>query len=150
MKQALYQKIADYLIEHQNGLYRLAYSYTGNPDWLTIEAGEGENAVKTWCYRIVVNESMALLRKRRKESPVPEPWDAQASYIEKGYEQDDDLYNRVNRLPEKIQEVIKLRFYEDLSLKEIAEITETNLNTVKARLYRGLRMMKKDLEEAKA
>ena len=46
--------------------------------------------------------------------------------------------------------MIKLRFYEDLSLKEIAEITETNLNTVKARLYRGLRMMKKDLEEAKA
>ena len=163
MKQALYQKIADYLIENQNGLYRLAYSYTGNPEdamdavqsaaykaLIHHEMLRDENAVKTWCYRIVVNESMALLRKRRKESPVPEPWDAQASYIEKGYEQDDDLYNRVNRLPEKIQEVIKLRFYEDLSLKEIAEITETNLNTVKARLYRGLRMMKKDLEEAKA
>ena len=163
MKQALYQKIADYLIEHQNGLYRLAYSYTGNPEdamdavqsaaykaLIHHEMLRDENAVKTWCYRIVVNESMALLRKRRKESPVPEPWDAQASYIEKGYEQDEDLYNRVNRLPEKIQEVIKLRFYEDLSLKEIAEITETNLNTVKARLYRGLRMMKKDLEEAKA
>lgn len=45
----------------------------------------------------------------------------------------------------EIQTVIKLRFYEELPLKEIAKITEVNLNTVKARLYRGLKLLKKEL-----
>ena len=114
------------------------------------ESLRDENAVKTWCYRIVINESVALLRKRRRESPVSGDWSAEEPYIETGYERDDDLFDRVNRLPERIQEVIKLRFYEDLSLQEIAGITGTNLNTVKTRLYRGLRMLKKEMEEARA
>lgn len=50
----------------------------------------------------------------------------------------------VGRLPEEIQTVIKLRFYEELTLKEIAKIAEVNLNTVKARLYRGLKLLKKE------
>ena len=163
MRQELYQQIADFFIHHQSGLYRLAYSYTGNQEdamdavqsavykaLVHHESLRDENAVKTWCYRIVINESVALLRKRRRESPVSGDWSAEEPYIEKGYERDDDLFDRVNRLPERIQEVIKLRFYEDLSLQEIAGITGTNLNTVKTRLYRGLRMLKKEMEEARA
>lgn len=46
-----------------------------------------------------------------------------------------------------MQTVIKLRFYEDLQLKEIAEITDTNLSTVKARLYRGLKILKLSIKE---
>jgi len=35
-----------------------------------------------------------------------------------------------------------LRFFEDLKLEEIAEITGENLNTVKTRLYRALKLMR--------
>uniref|UniRef100_UPI000A58611A RNA polymerase sigma factor n=1 Tax=Clostridium sp. NkU-1 TaxID=1095009 RepID=UPI000A58611A len=38
-------------------------------------------------------------------------------------------------------------FFEEMSLKEIAEITGANLNTVKARLYRGLKMLKQNIQE---
>lgn len=46
-----------------------------------------------------------------------------------------------------VQNIMKLRFYEELSLKEIAEITRMNLNTVKAKLYRGLKLLKLNIQE---
>ena len=45
----------------------------------------------------------------------------------------------MNALPPEVQTVVKLRFYEDMSLKEISEVTGWNLNTVKSRLYAGLK-----------
>ena len=67
-----------------------------------------------------------------------------------GYEdpmpEDELLANRINRLSLEEQTVIKLRFYEDLSLKEISLITETNLSTVKSRLYSALKKLRISLE----
>ena len=75
---------------------------------------------------------------------------AEIPYHEKGYDIQDDLYEQINRLNEEVQTVIKLRFYEELTLQEIAQITETNLNTVKARLYRGLKTLKQNIQEVDA
>lgn len=57
------------------------------------------------------------------------------------------MYDSINRLDGDTQTIIKLRFFEELSLKEIAQIMEMNLNTVKARLYRGLRQLKVNIQE---
>ena len=46
-----------------------------------------------------------------------------------------------------MQSIIKLRFYEELSLKEIAQVMEMNLNTVKAKLYRGLKALRVEIRE---
>ena len=42
--------------------------------------------------------------------------------------------------------IVILRFCEDLKYEEIAEITSTNLNTVKSRLHRAIRHLKLDME----
>lgn len=44
------------------------------------------------------------------------------------------------------REVLVLRFYEDLSLEEIASVTRTPLSTIKSRLYRGMAILKPRLE----
>jgi RNA polymerase sigma-70 factor, ECF subfamily len=46
------------------------------------------------------------------------------------------------------REVLVLRFHEELSLEEIAKVTQAHLSTVKSRLYRGLAMIKPKLEAA--
>jgi len=46
------------------------------------------------------------------------------------------------------REVLVLRFYEDLSLEEIAKVTRAPLSTVKSRLYRGLSAIKPKLAPA--
>ena len=53
----------------------------------------------------------------------------------------------INQLDSDTQTIIKLRFFEDLPLKEIAQIMELNLSTVKAKLYRGLERLKVTLQE---
>jgi len=44
------------------------------------------------------------------------------------------------------REVLVLRFHEELSLEEIARVTQAHLSTVKSRLYRGMAMIKPKLE----
>ena len=38
-----------------------------------------------------------------------------------------------------------LHYYEGLTLKEIAEVTQSNLSTVKYRLYAGIRVLERTL-----
>jgi RNA polymerase sigma-70 factor, ECF subfamily len=48
------------------------------------------------------------------------------------------------------REVLVLRFYEELSLEEIAGVTRAPLSTVKSRLYRGLASLKPELEKLRS
>ena len=54
----------------------------------------------------------------------------------------------MDALPPEIATIIRLRFYEELSLREISEVTGWNLNTVKTRLYTGLKKLRIALEGA--
>lgn len=160
MRQELYDRIVSYIVENQNQFYRLAYSYVHNQeDALDVvqnavcralenyEALRNEDAVRTWFYRILVNESMMFLKKNRREMPTEDGFVAEIPYYEKGYETEGDLYEEINRLETDVQNIVKLRFYEELPLKEIAEITRLNLNTVKAKLYRGLKLLGQNMQE---
>lgn len=159
MKADLYQKIVAYILENQNKFYRLAYSYVRNrEDALDVVQNsvckaleyygdlKNEHAVKTWMYRIIVNESLHAIRERKKGSFL-EDEDKEAVYEEKGFENYDSLYEHINRLDEDVQTVIKLRFYEDMALKDIAEIMDMNLSTIKSKLYRGLESLKLSMKE---
>ena len=57
-----------------------------------------------------------------------------------------DIYNHIQKLNEKVRTVIILRFFEDMKIEEIATITKTNVNTVKSRLYKGLKELKNLIE----
>lgn len=59
-----------------------------------------------------------------------------------------DLEKELNSLDLDVQGIIRLRFFEELSLKEISRITGLNLNTVKTKLYRGLKQLKENMQEA--
>lgn len=163
MKQDLYYKIVDYIIENQDKFYRLAFSYVHNQDDAldvvqnAIFNGlenygslRNENAVKTWFYRIVINESLQFLKKKQRELLPEEEATLELLYYEKGFEDAESVFEHLNCLDEDTQKIIRLRFFEDLALKEIAEITKMNINTVKAKLYRGLRILKENLVEVNA
>ena len=53
----------------------------------------------------------------------------------------------LDRLGSEVKTIILLYYFEELTLKEISEITQTNLNTVKSRLYSGLRKLKGIIKE---
>lgn len=160
MKQTLYELLVSYIVENQNKFYRVAYSYARNQeDALDIVQNavckalesyknlRNADAVKTWFYRILINESLAAIKQRKKELLSDDNPQKEEAYYEKGYEQQDDIKEELNRLEEDIQTIIRLRFFEELSLKEISEITGLNLNTVKTKLYRGLKLLRENIQE---
>ena len=161
MKQDLYEQVIIYIIENQDKFYRLAYSYVRDQEE-ALDAVQNAvckalehydelrngAAVKTWFYRIVVNESLSILREHRKTVQTGGELQEEETYVEKGFEPpDEDLYEQINRLEMETQEIIKLRFYEELSLREIAEVMEMNVSTVKTKLYRGLKTLKLSIQE---
>ena len=157
MRETNVQKTEQILIDNYEKYYRLAYSYTRTQeDALDVvqesaykairdcNKVENPNYISTRIYRIVVNTCIDLLRKRQKNESIVGKLDEDVSY-EDSYS-NPDLKAALEQLDESEKTVIVLRYFEDLKLDDIARITDSNLNTVKARLYRGLKKLKDKME----
>jgi len=95
----------------------------------------------SWLYRIVVNESIRLLRARRETSEEVEP----------AVSLDVDRIMLVRKclasLPETYRTVLALRGLEELDYTEIAEILGLPVGTVRSRLHEARRLFAKCWEE---
>lgn len=155
--QDITNKLIEFIEENQDKLYRIAFSYVKNEDLAldivqesiekalrNIKTLKHEEYVKTWFYRILINESLGYIRRNKNTTLC------QVENLKDNIEWNDnitiegiDLYNNIGKLKEKLRTVIILRFFEDLKIEEIARITKTSPNTVKSRLYKGLEELKK-------
>ena len=97
--------------------------------------------LKTWFYRILINEAMNHFRRNRNLVSLEEVMADRAAEPRDPGERL-DLYDAIDRLSFPEQTVIKLRYFEDMKLEEIAQATGANLNTVKSRLYKAIRKLK--------
>jgi RNA polymerase sigma-70 factor, ECF subfamily len=61
-------------------------------------------------------------------------------------EQAERVRDAVTRLPERLAQAILLRYFEELSDKEVAERLGIPVGTVKSRIHHGLRMMRESDE----
>lgn len=109
--------------------------------------GARPESEKAWLTRIAVNlcrdekrKSWFRLRERAK------PIDMTAIPMEDATEEARELYAAVQALPKKYREVILLRFYQDLTAPEIAEILHQATGTIYHKLTRAQEMLKKRLE----
>lgn len=150
-----------FIKENQEKFYRVAYSYAKNPEEaLDLVQDAIVNALqkrytlkhpeylKTWFYRILINECLMFLRKNKKlvylenlENYSDEP---SISSLENN---NIDLYNAIEHLSPQYKTIILLRYFEEMKLEEIAKITGANINTVKSRLYKALKILKIDMED---
>ena len=58
-----------------------------------------------------------------------------------------DVTHRIDYLPQSQQEVVRMRFFEDLSFKEIAERTDVSINTALGRMRYALLNMRRIAHE---
>lgn len=154
------KQLTEYLVENQTRFYRLAYSYLRDREEAldavqtavcrALEKQDGlrdTGAMAAWFYHILVHVCLDMLRVRRRFVPLTEDAPETGSYEDPQLE-DDSLARRVEALPPETGTVIRLRFYEEMTLQEISEITGANLSTVKSRLYTGLKKLRISLEGA--
>lgn len=154
------EQLTAFLVEEQARFYRLAYSYLKDREealdavqTAVCRALEKQDslrepsAMRTWFYHILVNVCTDQIRRRKRVTFVP-PEALDTGSYEDPLPPDGSLAGRVDALPVEIGTVIKLRFFEELSLREISTVTGCPLSTVKSRLYTGLKKLRISLEGA--
>ena len=155
--------LIEYIKENQEKMYKTAFTYVHDRDEAldivqesiakaiqNINKLKYEEYVKTWFYRILINESLQHIKKNKRNNlyELENLENEIADYSEIPIE-NIEIYKCINKLNEKIRTVIILRFFEDMKIEEIAYSTRTNENTVKSRLYKGIQELKKMIEGGK-
>ena len=124
----------------------------------------GDSSLKTWVYRIAVNESRNHRRwfgRHRKQEVAIEPrpdgdesrqeWlpDPGRSPLELAidHEREALIEAALGQINPNFRAVLVLREIEDLDYREIAEILEVSLGTVKSRILRGREALRQRLAE---
>lgn len=157
---------------HEEGAYRMALMYCKSRDnaydvtqnvflkvYQNLESFRGESAFKTWLYKVVYYESLNWIRKNKRRSEHADIADVEFSVSSN--DQSDDLALRnerykilnsaLDKLNEKYKTVVYLKYFEGLSLKEIAHVVGTTEGTIKNILFRSVRKLQTillpDLEE---
>ncbi|WP_319761085.1 sigma-70 family RNA polymerase sigma factor [Maridesulfovibrio sp.] len=112
--------------------------------------------VFSWLYTLSLNVARDRLRSNKRNddlffipeniSDFPDTSD-QITKMETTWEAD-KLYSVIEKLPLGYTEPLLLRFREELSLKEVAELTGLSLSGVKMRIHRGLAMVREILGES--
>jgi RNA polymerase sigma-70 factor (ECF subfamily) len=158
---------------YKDKVYQLCYRMLGNPHeaediaqeafiraYINIHSYDSSKKFSTWLYRIATNLSIDRIRKKKPDyyldaevaggegltlysqvaADVALPED-EVQYVEL----QEIIQEEILKLPDKYRSVIVLKYIEELSLKEISEILDLPINTVKTRIHRGREALRKQL-----
>ena len=99
-----------------------------------------------WAMRIVYTKSFDALRKQNSERLKNLNFKKESNIYESNYSENTDLtdlmHSSIQQLSKSKQEVLKLFYIEEYSLKEIAQILKISEGTVKSRLFHAREKLK--------
>ena len=138
--------------KNRDRVFRLCCMYSGDEDlrkdlmqdifirvWENMNSFRGEAAMSTWIYRIALNTCLTHVRtikRSLKVNPLPDKFDIADTETNKDEEKSLDFFiHSVNQLPSFDRTLISL-YLEDLSGKEIADITGISEANVRVKIHR--------------
>ncbi len=162
---------------HNRRLYRLARAVTANDSdaedavqdayvraFTSLDQFRGDSSLGTWLSRIVLNEALGRLRRRRPTVDLAvvdsrPPSGSEVILFPTASPQLDPertmaqreiqhlLEHAIDDLPEAFRTVLVARVIEDMSVKETADLLGLRVETVKTRLHRAREQLKQALEK---
>ena len=146
-----------YMAARQPSLLRTAYLLTGDRHsaedlvqtslaklYLSWDKVRKRELVDGYIRRIMVNENNSLWRRawKRKEITTDEVPEHRSVTDRHDHGQNAALWSFVQTLPKRQRAVIVLRYYEDLSEVEAAEVLGISVGTVKSQASRAIASMR--------
>ena len=159
---------AAFVRARQHALVRFGYLLTGDRmsgedltqtalaklylKWETIRSSE---AIEAWVRKVMVNEHTTWWRRawRHRERLDFDTAHSDTRPGSLGSDHgpvDDDLWREVLTLPPRQRAAVALRYYEDLTEAQTAEILGCSIGTVKSQTHRALASLRTKLEEVPA
>lgn len=147
----------DLMQQHKVQLYRMALSYLKNENdaveavqEVTYRAYRSIKKLKqpayfsTWLIRILLNYCHDEV-KQRKRFVITDELSHYIGHTNESYSF--EMLDVLNRMDERYREVIVLKYFHDLKIKEISEVLQRPEGTVKTWLHKGLQLMREQLTE---
>lgn len=144
--------------QYESDIYRMAYVYVKNEEdaldlvqevayqsFKNIHTLKEPAYVKTWLLRITMNCAMNLLKKNEKIVPLHR--DEQLHAKPHDVAQEVSMQTLLNTLKDEEKSIVLLKYYDDCTLQEIADVLNIPLGTTKSILYRALQKLRKQLKE---
>ncbi|MDX8468969.1 RNA polymerase sigma factor [Mesorhizobium sp. VK23B] len=161
---------------HNQRLYRIARGVVRNDAeaedivqeaymraFASLDAFRGDASLATWLTRIVINEALGRLRKKKRIVAMPENPEAQIirfplnpSDLNPGDDPERTMAQRqilrlveraTDSLPDVYRTVFVARVIEGLSIEETADLLGIRPETVKTRLHRARSLVRKALDD---
>ena len=157
------QAFGEIVREHQSMVYSVALHFLRSPSMAedlaqdvflelyrnlgSIKSGEH---LRFWLRKVTCHRSIDRVRRRKPGGmlsleDVPEP--AVAARVRDPL-LEEKLWRLVATLPDKSRMVVILRYQEDMELREIAEVMEIPINTVKSSIDRALELLRRKLSRS--
>ncbi|MFI1799699.1 SigE family RNA polymerase sigma factor [Streptomyces sp. NPDC020379] len=161
---AVYPSFTSYVRTRGPVLQRTARSLTSNPcdaedllqtaltkTYLAWERIEDHRALDGYVRRALVNTRTSQWRKRKvEEFPYEELPERESTALDPAEQQSlhDVMWRAVRRLPDRQRAMVVLRYYEDLTEVQTAELLGVSVGTVKSAVSRALGKLREDPELA--
>ncbi len=157
------QAFAELIDRYQRPLRYFIARLVGNPDladelsqetWLTvlskIHTLRNAATFSVWLYRIARNKVYQELRRRKVIIELDEGLEAPDDTVDEigSFEDAAKLHRCLEKLKPLHKEVLLLRFLEEMSYEQIADVLDCNLGTVRSRIFNAKLALKKELEES--
>jgi RNA polymerase sigma-70 factor (ECF subfamily) len=152
-------KFCEYIREHENAMYALALSILNNQAdageavsesvfraYKNLDTLKNKKSFKPWILRIVHNTAVEMIRKNERMIPmdeIPVTTDNSSQDLTAKLA----LRDAVAGLKQPYRTLVVLFYYEDFSTARIAQITNTNIVTVRKQLSRARKMLREILKE---
>lgn len=151
-EQAFYQLIS----LHRRKLYGIAYSYLRNESdalkaiqetvckaWIKCRRLKDPEAFIPWLIRILVHCCIDELKRRKRVLPyVAERMQTNGEMVSVFKM---DLDSALDQLKPKYRHVLTLKYYQDMTLTEIARVLDCPEGTVKTWLHQGLKQLRRHM-----
>ena len=158
----------DVVREHQDAVYGAALRILGDRDaaqdaanqafikaYRSIGSYDPSRSIRPWLLRIAVNEAITIGRSRTRERQRHAPEAEAAVVADRGATPEGETLERESRdgiraavaqLPELYRVVVVLRYFNELSVDEVAAVTGRSSSTVGVQLLRARQLLRKALE----
>jgi len=146
--------------QRKNQLYKTAFAYVKNKEeamdivsdtvykaYISIKRLKEPSFFDTWLTRILINTSLDCINKNSRVITLNENISSAVGVISKDDEQIIDLKVAVDKLNGEYKTIVILKYFQDMTLVEIAKILQCPLGTVKTRLHKALGELRLDLKE---
>lgn len=159
-----------YVVEYGDALSRLCFSLCRNnhdasdlyqDTWLKAYSSYNKANVhnfEKWLYAICMNLFRDSYRKKIRglqeiqfESNEHKDAFMSSLSVEDEYDKADysELYNAIEKLPDKLKAVISLRYFSDLSCADISDVLGISVSAVTTRLSRAVKALAKEMNSGK-